>query len=83
MADVKQNALMEEREANINIDYAERKIYVSTNVAVVMNRLDRLGVPYYNQSIVDGQVWGRDYVMPFEDMSKVTKVGIFNCGRGE
>ena len=77
----KQMALPEERETHINIDYFERKIYVDTNVATVMNRLERKGFKVDYEGKIDGQVFNRQYVLDFKDMSKVAKVGLFSCGR--
>lgn len=77
---ITQQASLEERETHIHIDYLDRVVYVSTNVAVVMNRMERKGFKVHRERKADGQVFSREYKLDFADMGKVTKVGLFSCG---
>lgn len=74
---LKQIALPEETETHINVDYNCKIICIDTNKATVMNRLERVGILYNDEEILSGEVFNRRYILPFSDMAKVIKVGLF------
>ena len=76
-AGLKQVALPEETETHINVDYYDKMIYIDTCKATVMNRMERKGIVYAKEEILDGEVFNRKYEIPFSDMAKVVNCGLF------
>ena len=66
-----------ERESTIVVDYAEKVLLVYTNHATVFNRLARKGYKHVQEELLDGEVYSRSYVIPFDDMPKIISSGIF------
>lgn len=77
MNGIKQQALPEETETHIGVSYIDKYIYIYTNKATVMNRMERAGIEHYKEGYMNGEIWDRDYKIPFKDMVKVIKVGLF------
>lgn len=67
----------EEREAHISIDYADKTVHIYTNNAVVMSRLARRGISHYKESLLDGQVYDREYKLPLDQIGLIAMAGIF------
>lgn len=67
----------EEREAHINIDYADRTVHIYTNNSIVMSRLNRKGINHYKESLLDGQVYDREYKLPLDQIGLIAMAGIF------
>lgn len=72
-----QVALLEETETTINVDYQDKKVYVWTNRATVMNRMARKGFTHSTESTLDGQVCDRAYTFELNEISKVASAGLF------
>ena len=74
---VSQISNIEDREAHLIFDYDSRTVRLYTNNATVMNRLDKQGIKYYREDYFDGQVYGREYSLPFEKMNPLVSVTLY------
>ena len=68
------NALYEEQETNINIDYARSKASIYTSRESIYKRIQKkIGQPtkkYYTEGKISGVIWD----IPFEDKKKITAI---------
>ena len=74
---VKQLAIPEEQETHLLLDYFSKTLKLYTTKATVMNRLARMECEYTEQATYDGEIFSRSYEVPFEEMGKFLKVGVF------
>lgn len=75
--DYKQVIEQESQETHINIDYSEKKIYIDTNKAAVMNRMTRLGYKPVKFEKINGEICGMVFELDTKDIGKFLRTGIF------
>lgn len=80
---VMQMATREERETHIWVDYPNGLVKIYTNVATVMNRLEREGIKFTEEEKIDEQVFGRRYELLLKDIGLVSKKRLFFTGGTE
>lgn len=66
---INQLAMKEETETHINLDYFSKIAKCYTNSAKVMRRLEKKKIPFTEEHLVNGKVFGRSYELPFDDMN--------------
>lgn len=66
-----------ERETHIIVNYPEDNIWIYTNHATVMNRMDRVGYEYKSEEYLDGQVYSRRYEFPMKMLAKFATSTLF------
>lgn len=75
----KQISEPESQEANINIDYFDRKIRIYINKATVMNRMTRAGYLPVKIEAINGEICSLLYEFDFNDFPRIISSGMFKC----
>lgn len=75
----KQVIEQESQEANINIDYFEKKIVIYTNKATVMKRIERIGYLPTRVGKMNHEICSATYEFSFSDFPRLISTSIFKC----
>ena len=80
--EIRQLAMREEQEVNINILYGEcndlpPELVIYTNVATIMRRIIRKGYDPTEIDLDNGEPWSMTWRLPVEELSNFVRTGIF------
>lgn len=79
MQEVRQVIEPESQEAQINIDYYDKDIFVYSNKSTVINRMLRVGYSPVKTEKIDGEICSMTFKFNFNEFPRFISKGLFKC----